>query len=230
MKELVEYIAKSLVDDPSQVKVTEIEGNTSIIFELSVSPEETGRVIGLRTGEQRGQIGIGRLVTGGAVDAVERIQVNNLHAQRRKGPFVFRAARFDHVAQIAPALVVTAREGGYVGIIRDARAQVEHGDRFSGFALLADQTAAGIQRVIQVGREVNPMHAPIILVAQACLHDKNYVQAFSTGPGSRYLSRLAVGDIIYPSLKLAVCPHLDGWPVDPPGPGSLPVLEYKPVP
>ena len=158
MKELVEYIAKSLVDDPSQVKVTEIEGNTSIIFELSVSPEETGRVIGLWAGEQRSQIGIGRLVTGGAVDAVERIQVNNLHAQRRKGPFVFRAARFDHVAQIAPALVVTAREGGYVGIIRDARAQVEHGDRFSGFALLADQTAAGIQRVIQVGREINMLH------------------------------------------------------------------------
>ena len=46
MKELIETIAKAIVEDPSQVKVTEIEGNTSIIFELSVSPEETGRVIG----------------------------------------------------------------------------------------------------------------------------------------------------------------------------------------
>lgn len=46
MKDLVEYIAKSLVDDPSQVKVTEIEGATSVILELSVAPEDMGRVIG----------------------------------------------------------------------------------------------------------------------------------------------------------------------------------------
>jgi predicted RNA-binding protein YlqC (UPF0109 family) len=46
MKELVEYIAKSLVDDPSQVEVTEIEGATSVILELSVAPEDMGRVIG----------------------------------------------------------------------------------------------------------------------------------------------------------------------------------------
>lgn len=46
MKELVEYIAKSLVDDPSQVSVTEIAGANSIIVELSVAPEDMGRVIG----------------------------------------------------------------------------------------------------------------------------------------------------------------------------------------
>jgi predicted RNA-binding protein YlqC (UPF0109 family) len=46
MKELVEYIAKSLVDDPSQVEVTEIEGATSVILELRVAPEDMGRVIG----------------------------------------------------------------------------------------------------------------------------------------------------------------------------------------
>jgi predicted RNA-binding protein YlqC (UPF0109 family) len=46
MKELVEYIAKSLVDDPSQVSVTEIEGATSVILELRVAPEDMGRVIG----------------------------------------------------------------------------------------------------------------------------------------------------------------------------------------
>lgn len=46
MKELVEYIAKSLVDDPSQVSVTEIEGETSVILELRVAPEDMGRVIG----------------------------------------------------------------------------------------------------------------------------------------------------------------------------------------
>ena len=46
MKELIEYIAKSLVDDPSQVDVTEIEGSTSVILELRVAPEDMGRVIG----------------------------------------------------------------------------------------------------------------------------------------------------------------------------------------
>lgn len=46
MKELVEYIAKSLVDDPAQVKVTEIEGATSVILELSVAPDDMGRIIG----------------------------------------------------------------------------------------------------------------------------------------------------------------------------------------
>jgi len=46
MKELVEFIAKSLVDDPSQVHVSEIEGETSVILELRVGPEDMGRVIG----------------------------------------------------------------------------------------------------------------------------------------------------------------------------------------
>ncbi|MFB0546683.1 MAG: KH domain-containing protein [Anaerolineae bacterium] len=46
MKELIEYIAKSLVDDPSQVRVDEIVGSRSIIFELRVAPEDMGRVIG----------------------------------------------------------------------------------------------------------------------------------------------------------------------------------------
>lgn len=46
LKELVEFIAKSLVDDPSQVQVSEIEGGTSVILELRVGPEDMGRVIG----------------------------------------------------------------------------------------------------------------------------------------------------------------------------------------
>lgn len=47
MKELVEYIAKSLVDDPSQVRVTEVEqGASSMILELEVAQEDMGRVIG----------------------------------------------------------------------------------------------------------------------------------------------------------------------------------------
>jgi predicted RNA-binding protein YlqC (UPF0109 family) len=46
MKELIEYIAKSLVDDPSQVRVDEIEGTTSVVLELRVAPEDMGRIIG----------------------------------------------------------------------------------------------------------------------------------------------------------------------------------------
>ena len=46
MKQLVEFIAKSLVDDPSQVHVSEIEGEHSVILELRAGPEDMGRVIG----------------------------------------------------------------------------------------------------------------------------------------------------------------------------------------
>lgn len=46
LKELVEFIAKSLVDDPSQVHISEIVGETSVILELRVGPEDMGRVIG----------------------------------------------------------------------------------------------------------------------------------------------------------------------------------------
>ena len=46
MKELVEFVAKSLVDDPSQVHVSEIHGENSVILELRAGPEDMGRVIG----------------------------------------------------------------------------------------------------------------------------------------------------------------------------------------
>ncbi len=46
MKELVEVIAKSLVDDPSSVKVNEVAGEQSIILELKVAPEDMGKIIG----------------------------------------------------------------------------------------------------------------------------------------------------------------------------------------
>ena len=46
MKELLEYIAKSLVDDPIGVSVKESRSGTSVVFELRVAPEDMGRVIG----------------------------------------------------------------------------------------------------------------------------------------------------------------------------------------
>ncbi len=46
MKELIEYMAKALVDEPDQVHVEEIEGTSATIYELRVSAEDMGRVIG----------------------------------------------------------------------------------------------------------------------------------------------------------------------------------------
>ena len=46
MKDLVEYIAKSLVDNPQDVDVTEIETDNSVLIELRVAPEDMGKVIG----------------------------------------------------------------------------------------------------------------------------------------------------------------------------------------
>ncbi len=46
MKELLEYIAKSLVDYPDDVSVTEIEGDTSTVLELRVNDADMGKVIG----------------------------------------------------------------------------------------------------------------------------------------------------------------------------------------
>jgi predicted RNA-binding protein YlqC (UPF0109 family) len=45
-KDLVEYIVKSLVDDPSAVSVNVIEGEKSTILELRVAEEDIGKVIG----------------------------------------------------------------------------------------------------------------------------------------------------------------------------------------
>jgi uncharacterized protein len=46
MKELIETIAKALVDNPDQVRVRAIEGEQVILFELRVHPSDLGKVIG----------------------------------------------------------------------------------------------------------------------------------------------------------------------------------------
>ena len=46
MKDLVEVIAKSLVDNPSEVHVNEIQGEQDLILEFRVAPEDLGKVIG----------------------------------------------------------------------------------------------------------------------------------------------------------------------------------------
>ena len=45
-KDLIEYIAKSLVDHPDQVKIHEVTGEKVTILELNVAEEDLGKVIG----------------------------------------------------------------------------------------------------------------------------------------------------------------------------------------
>lgn len=45
-KDLIEHIAKALVDHPEQVKVFEVEGEKTSVLELSVAKEDLGKVIG----------------------------------------------------------------------------------------------------------------------------------------------------------------------------------------
>ena len=46
MKELIEMIAKALVDNPDKVKVSQLDGEQSSIIELNVAQEDLGKVIG----------------------------------------------------------------------------------------------------------------------------------------------------------------------------------------
>jgi len=46
VKELVEYIARSLVDDPTEVSVRKVQRGNLLVLELQVAQEDMGRVIG----------------------------------------------------------------------------------------------------------------------------------------------------------------------------------------
>jgi predicted RNA-binding protein YlqC (UPF0109 family) len=46
MKELIEYIAKAVVDNPDEVSVTEIMGEVTSVIELRVAKSDLGKVIG----------------------------------------------------------------------------------------------------------------------------------------------------------------------------------------
>ena len=46
MKELVETIARAIVDDPDEVQVNMVEGENSVILELTVASDDMGKVIG----------------------------------------------------------------------------------------------------------------------------------------------------------------------------------------
>ncbi len=76
MKDLVEQIARALVDNPDEVEVREVEGERSIILELRVAPEDMGKVIG-----KQGRIAkaIRTVVGAAAVKEEKRVMVEIVH-------------------------------------------------------------------------------------------------------------------------------------------------------
>lgn len=72
MKQLIEVIAQSLVDQPEAVKVVEIQNDHSIVYQLSVAPDDVGKVIG-----KQGKIAkaIRNVVSAAAVKSDKRVQL-----------------------------------------------------------------------------------------------------------------------------------------------------------
>ncbi|MDW7652374.1 MAG: KH domain-containing protein [Bacillota bacterium] len=72
MKELVEFIAKALVDHPDQVRVEQTEDNRVITLELHVAQEDMGKVIG-----KQGRIAkaIRTVVNAASVNEKKRVMV-----------------------------------------------------------------------------------------------------------------------------------------------------------
>ena len=46
MKDLLEFVVKSLVDDPAEVHITEVNGDKVTLYELRVSKKDVGKIIG----------------------------------------------------------------------------------------------------------------------------------------------------------------------------------------
>jgi predicted RNA-binding protein YlqC (UPF0109 family) len=46
LKELIEYLARALVDNPDEVQVAEIAGEQTVVLELRVAKDDLGKVIG----------------------------------------------------------------------------------------------------------------------------------------------------------------------------------------
>ena len=72
MLALVEHLAKSLVDQPDAVKVTQVDNGKEITIHLTVAPEDMGKVIG-----KQGRIAkaIRAVVKAAAVKADKRVTV-----------------------------------------------------------------------------------------------------------------------------------------------------------
>ncbi len=55
MKELIEYVVKTLVDHPDDIRIAEVVGERTIVFELRCHPDDVGKVIG-KSGKTVGAI------------------------------------------------------------------------------------------------------------------------------------------------------------------------------
>ena len=55
MKELIEYVVKTLVDHPEDIRIAEVIGERTIVFELRCHPDDVGKVIG-KSGKTVGAI------------------------------------------------------------------------------------------------------------------------------------------------------------------------------
>ena len=64
MRDLVEMIAKKLVDNPDQVVVNEVRGEHTNVIELKVAPSDIGKVIGRK---------------GNTISAIRTIQIGRAH-------------------------------------------------------------------------------------------------------------------------------------------------------
>jgi uncharacterized protein len=80
MKELVEYIVKSLVDNPDDVRVDEIDDRSGTIVEVSVAQPDMGRIIG-----KSGRVinAIRSIVQVAAAKQGQRVSVEILEDDRR---------------------------------------------------------------------------------------------------------------------------------------------------
>jgi predicted RNA-binding protein YlqC (UPF0109 family) len=72
VKQLIEFLAKSLVDNPDAVKVTEQRGSNGLVLELHVANEDLGRIIG-----QKGQTvkAIRQLLTAAATKTKSKVSL-----------------------------------------------------------------------------------------------------------------------------------------------------------
>jgi hypothetical protein len=82
MKELVEYIAKSLVDKPEAVSVKETQAESVTIIEVRTAPEDSGKIIGR---EGRIANAIRTIVKAAAAKQQKRITVEILTEDRMGG-------------------------------------------------------------------------------------------------------------------------------------------------
>lgn len=78
LKELIEYIAKSLVDHPDQVDVREVAGERTVIYELRVGEGDLGKIIGK---EGRTARAIRTIVVAAAMKRGKRAQLEIIEPQ-----------------------------------------------------------------------------------------------------------------------------------------------------